>query len=79
MRGCPGSWGSHSLRRYIASEIRQDTLVLRRPSDVNAFLAVINRVQGVTFRILEVLIRESTALLARVLRRGRYRTWRKGI
>lgn len=53
--------------------------MLRRPSDVNAFLAVINRVQGVTFRILEVLIRESTALLARVLRRGRYRTWRKGI
>jgi hypothetical protein len=45
---------------------------------LNALLAVVNRVQELVFRILGALVRGVTALLARVLRRGRYRTWRKG-
>jgi hypothetical protein len=46
---------------------------------VNALLAVVNRVQVAVFHVLDVLTRGVTALLARVLRRGKHRAWRKGI
>jgi len=46
---------------------------------VNALLAVINRIQEPVFRILAALIRGLTALLARILRRGRHRPWRGGV
>jgi hypothetical protein len=46
---------------------------------VNALLALINRVQEPIFRALAALVRGSTAFLARVLRRGKHRPWRKGI
>jgi hypothetical protein len=46
---------------------------------VNALLALVNRIQEPVFRILGVLTRGVTALLARVLRRGKHRPWRRGI
>jgi hypothetical protein len=46
---------------------------------VKALLALINRVQEPILRALAALMRGVTALLARVLRRGRHRAWRKGI
>lgn len=46
---------------------------------MNALLALINRVQEPIFRALAALVRGVTALLAKVLRRGKHRPWRKGI
>jgi hypothetical protein len=45
---------------------------------VNAVLRVINWFQTLIFRILGELVRAATAFLARVLRRGRFRAWRRG-
>jgi hypothetical protein len=44
---------------------------------MNALLTLINRVQEPIFRALAALIRGLTAFLARVLRRGKHRSWRK--
>jgi hypothetical protein len=40
-------------------------------------LRVANAVEGVAFRLLGALVRVVTASLARVLRRGRFRQWRR--
>jgi hypothetical protein len=44
---------------------------------VNLLLRAVNWVERLTFRILGVVVRAVTALLARILRRGRFRSWRQ--
>jgi hypothetical protein len=41
-------------------------------------LRVAERVEKWLFRLLDPLVRGVTALLARILRRGRFRAWRRG-
>ena len=41
-------------------------------------LQVINWLETWAFRILGGLVRNITTLLTRILRRGRYRPWRRG-
>jgi hypothetical protein len=45
---------------------------------VDAVLRALNWLETWTFRILGALVREVTALLTRILRRGRFRPWRRG-
>jgi hypothetical protein len=45
---------------------------------VNAVLKAAEWVERWVFRILGVLVRGVTAVLAKIMRRGRFRLWRKG-
>ena len=47
-------------------------------ADVNAVLRVVDWLQIWGFRILGGLVRGVTGFLARILRRGRFRPWRRG-
>ncbi|MET0564323.1 MAG: hypothetical protein ABW114_12885 [Gaiellaceae bacterium] len=45
---------------------------------MNIVLRFVNWLQPRAFRILGELVRVVTALWARILRRGRFRAWRRG-
>jgi hypothetical protein len=46
---------------------------------VNAVLRVVEWVEKWVFRISGVVVEGITAMVARVLRRGRFRPWRRGV
>jgi hypothetical protein len=45
---------------------------------VNTVLRVVDWIERWVFRILGAFVERVTALLARILRRGRFRPWRRG-
>jgi hypothetical protein len=45
---------------------------------VNTVLRVVEWIETWVFRIVGALVEQITALLVRILRRGRFRAWRRG-
>ncbi len=57
---------------------REPSLPQTTLGGVNALLGVVEWIERWVFRIVGALVEQITALLVRILRRGRFRAWRRG-